>query len=331
MGDSLKHFNEKRTERYQKDSGEEDFLLAMNRVLQAQEQAAYRDVEIAHPLIFIFGAPRSGTTLISQLIAHCCDAGFINNLMARFWLAPLHGIRLSRSVFGDRHHTAFQSDYARTTDLSDIHEYGYFWRHWLRKETLEDVTRSAEREENIDWAGLKLTLANMQQAFGKPLVFKNIFGSYHLRKMREVLGKVLYVYIERDPLDTAVSILDARRKYYGDERTWWSYTPLEYERLKDRDPWYQIAGQVFYLQRYYREQLRRHGQGVSLQVAYPEMCANPAGVLTALQGISEKAHGAPLPLIQSPPASFPLRIYREREEDKARFRDLFDQLAQENP
>ena len=39
-------------------------------------------------------------------------------------------------------------------------------------------------------------------------------------------------YVERDPLDAAVSILDARRKHYDDPRAWWSYVPLEYDQLR---------------------------------------------------------------------------------------------------
>ena len=76
---------------------------------------------------------------------------------------------------------------------------------------------------------MRSVLARIQQEFDKPMVFKNIFGSYHLSKLKEILESVVYVYIERDPLDSAISILQARQKYYSDLNTWWSYSPIEYD------------------------------------------------------------------------------------------------------
>jgi hypothetical protein len=60
--------------------------------------------------VFVLGVPRSGTTLTSQLLAYCLDAGYVNNAAARFWLAPVHGIRLARLIAGDRGERSFRSD-----------------------------------------------------------------------------------------------------------------------------------------------------------------------------------------------------------------------------
>ncbi len=330
MPTSLKSFNEQRREGYHKDEQEEDFLLEMNRVLQAREQALYRDYPIDHPFIFIFGPPRSGTTLISQVLASSLDCGYINNLAARFWLAPVHGIRLAKQVLKDQPgEISFQSHYASTKGLSDIHEFGYFWRHLLRKETMEDVSKSAEREADINWQLLKLTLANMQHEFQRPMVFKNIFGAYHLRKMQEILGKVLYVYIERDPLDSAISILEARKKHYEDLNNWWSYTPVEYEQIKDADYWTQIAGQVFFLQRYYRQQIASFSTENSLIIQYRDFCQSPGKVLASLTGISQRKYQYELKITTPPPAQFPFREYDQHDDIKSRFQQLFDKLAKE--
>jgi ABC-type oligopeptide transport system ATPase subunit len=52
--------------------------------------------KLAHAHEFIVGLPRSGTTLLSQLLAYSLDAGYTTNFAARFWLAPVHGLRLGR-------------------------------------------------------------------------------------------------------------------------------------------------------------------------------------------------------------------------------------------
>ena len=72
----------------------------LNEYLRPRELELYRDREIEHALVFVVGLPRSGTTLLTQVLAYCLDAGYVNNFAARFWLAPVHGLRLSRLMRG---------------------------------------------------------------------------------------------------------------------------------------------------------------------------------------------------------------------------------------
>jgi hypothetical protein len=330
MGQSLRNLNEERRAEYHKNSQDEDFLLELNRALQSRELALYGDYNIEHPFIFVFGLPRSGTTLITQLIAYSLDVGYINNLIARFWLAPVHGTRLSKNILGNLKGTSFQSDYARTSELADIHEFGYFWRFWLQKETFADIIHVKEREKSIDWSGLKKALSNVQHEFQKPMVFKNIFGSYHLQKLSDELGKVLYVYIERDPLDVAISILNARKKYYSDLNRWWSYTPVEYDRIKDLDYWEQIAGQIYFLSRYY-ERVIGESPGIHvIHVAYRELCAHPGKLLGLIQRRCEDILQYNLDIINEPPEEFPCNVYRNHDEEKDKFKRLLQKFELEN-
>ena len=310
---------------YAKDPGAEDFLEGLNEYLRPRELELYRDHELEHTFVFVVGLPRSGTTLLTQVLAYCLDAGYVNNFAARFWLAPVHGIRLSRLIAGDAEPVSFESDYARTRSLLDIHEFGYFWRHWLKKASFDDVVHAREREEEIDWAGLRLTLANVQHEFGKPLVAKNMLGAYHMPKLREVLGRVVYVYVERDVLDVCVSILDARRKYYDDPRQWWSYVPVEYPLLKDQDEWDQVAGQVHYLRRYLERELDAVGEDAVVRVTYEQLVREPANVLDAV------AARAGAGIAQEPPESFPFRSHEDRAGERERFAGLLDRFHAEDP
>lgn len=314
-----------RREEYAKDAEDEAFVRALNGYLEPREREFYVECEIEHPFVFVVGLPRSGTTLLSQLLAYSLDAGYVTNFAARFWLAPVHGLRLGRILFGTEKPDRFESDYARTGDPREIHEFGYFWRHWLRKETFDDVVRSRELEATVDWDGLRLTLANVQRELGRPYVGKNMLGAYHMAKLSDVLGKVLWVHIERDPLDVAVSILDARRKHYDDARSWWSYVPLEYDRLHGLDEWQQIAGQVHYLERMYDEELAALGER-AVRTSYEQLCRDPAGVLSGISSRSEALFGESISIAASPPEAFPLRTHEGRDEEKARFSELLADL-----
>ena len=324
MGERFEELYEKRRGAYAKDASDEEFLRRLNEDLAEREEALYEDVGVERPVVFVVGLPRSGTTLLSQLLAYCLDAGYVTNVAARFWLAPVHGIRLSRVLAGEEPPASFESDYARTKTLTGIHEFGYFWRRWLRKDSFEDVARSAEREDEIDWAGLRRTLGNVQAELGRPLVAKNMLGAYHMPRLRRELGPVLWVEIERDPLDVAVSILDARRSYYDDPSAWWSYVPLEIEELRGLDPWEQVAGQVHYLSRLYARAEAELPPDGFLRVRYEELARDPAAVLEAVRARTG------IPLRREPPASFELRRHEGREEEKERFAALLERFAEKD-
>jgi hypothetical protein len=134
--------NFERRKEYLKDPAAEDLVLEINEALLPLELNSYRDVSIEKPFIFVFGLPRSGTTLVTQLIAQCARTGFINNFVARFWKAPVTGIRFAKTLGVAAKGSDFQSNFGATESLLGIHEFGYFWRHWLKKKTFEETSSS---------------------------------------------------------------------------------------------------------------------------------------------------------------------------------------------
>ena len=139
QSEKFNKLNKLRKTDYYKNEDEEAFLEKVNYVLQKEEWASYKDVSLKYPNIFVFGLPRSGTTIMSQFLIYAFRLGYINNFMARFWLAPLTGIKLSKKILGENQNTTFTSDYAKTMNLFDIHEFGYFWRYWLKITSINDA------------------------------------------------------------------------------------------------------------------------------------------------------------------------------------------------
>ncbi len=324
---SLQDLNLRRRREHLKSPADENFLLDLNLYLREREIQLYGDYPESYPILFVLGVPRSGTTLLAQLIAHSFDIGYINNFIARFWLAPVTGIRLSKILFTEKH-TDYQSRYATTGHITDLHAFGYFWRHWFRAETLTDFARAQERAAEIDWPGLRRTLLNIQHEFDRPLVFKNLFGGYYIERLLRLLGKAVFVYIERDPVDSAISILKARREYYDDPNLWWSTVPPEYEWLKDRPYMEQIAGQVYYLRRLYRQQISAVGQERVISLTYRELCASPAGILRRIQERCRQWFGVEIEMTATPPESFPFRTYDDPT-SRAAFRRLLDRFERD--
>jgi hypothetical protein len=325
MKAELEQLNLQGKAEFLKDPKDEDFVRHVNLSLQALEESSYVEQEVQHPFIFVFGLPRSGTTLITQLLSNCMDLGFINNFMARFWLAPVTGIKLAKSLHIDSRPNVFESTFGATRNLEDIHEFGYFWRHWLKKKSFKDVERASELEKEIDWNGLRAVLANMQAQFQRPMIMKNILGSYHLRKLRKELGKVIYVYIERDELDVAVSILGARRRHYTDLNKWWSYVPPDYRKIADLDYWHQIAGQVHHLKAFYYKEMEDSAVSENLiTVNYSDLVSDPGSFLENVSEFSQELYGSGIEIVNSPPTL----TQRQHEADTTE-REKFEVLLRE--
>ena len=318
----LSDFYSDRQGQFVKQSSDEQFMQKLNKTLFSSEMEYYQDYSIEYPIIFVFGPPRSGTTLISQLIAHSFNIGYINNFVARFYLTPMHGLRLSKMIYGNKKRTNFQSNYAQTKEPTDIHEFGYFWRYWLKKEKIDGITNAENIEDSIDWSTLSKVMANIQNHFGSGLIFKNIFGSYHLSRMTKELKKVIYVYITRNLADAAISILGARRKYNKDLNTWWSYMPREYMQIKDMDYMRQIAGQVFYLKKYYDH--KKSDLNNVLSITYQELAEDPLNILNQINRLSQQLFNHTFEISNQPPEKFPFSSYPDSVE-KYRFQALINE------
>ena len=254
------------------------FLGALNDHLVSFDVLMRFGRPLKHPFVFVVGAPRSGTTLLTQAIAHCFDAGYICNLAARFWRAPVTGIRLAKAILGEGS-PGWDSCIGKTTGAGPrgIHEFGYFWRELFGLEAIDDVADPQQRAETIDWLQVYIVLASIQHELGGvPVVMKGIYPAYFAGQMQSTLGdNLVWVNIERDPLDNCISILEARQAKFGDAGAWLGWYPPEpiLGQVKQiADPYKQIVVQVSYFRRVYREL-------ATLTVSLEDLCVSTRHVL----------------------------------------------------
>lgn len=279
------HESHQRIERYSKNDGDEAFFAALNRTLAdaALPLQVNSNVDIgALPIIYIVGAPRSGTTLLSQLLSRYLPVGYIDNLIARFWQRPSVGIRLSRSLLGNagREAIAFDSKHGVTQGVEGPHEFGYFWRQWLALDGAETHKLSNREAEAIDGVGLKRALENeILKEFGAPVVFKNVICGFQAEILSRVHPASLFVWIRREPEDVVRSILKCRMERYGRYDAWWSLKPSTYPLLvKIESPVRQVLGQVMDCMREFEQELSKPGVR-SLTVEYSDLVNRPDVVL----------------------------------------------------
>ncbi len=267
------------TERFRKDPETEAFLAKLNRILAPHQEEDYiADLPERYPTVHVIGVPRSGTTLVTQLLAAHTNIGYINNLIAAFWKAPVYGIRLSAQVVPRNLGSSYQSEFGRTKGIHEPHEFGYFWSELLGYREMRE-----EPGKSIDWGRVRLVLTNMTYAFKSPIVFKSFLLAWHIKEMQVVLPKTCWIHIHRDPIQNAVSLLHLRLGFLGSVDKWASLKPKEYEWLKDKPYWEQVVGQIYFLEKGYREKLRSVPAEQVLSISYEQLCNSPNSIIQRIQ------------------------------------------------
>ncbi len=226
--------------------------------------------------IFIVGAPRTGSTLLYQAIVTKYDVGYPSNCIARFWDNPVVGYILQKDIAGD---IDFQSDfdsehgYAKNKFL-EPHEFGFFWDRWFDN---SDSHYSSPDEE----VSLKLNqeVSKLFAISGKKWVFKNLTLGLKIPLLKQVFPKAKFVWIKRNPLFVAQSLLIGRRERYDDINTWWSLKPKEINSIQKLNPEEQVIAQIFFSEKQIKKDLNQIRGGDFVKITYEKLCENPDEVL----------------------------------------------------
>jgi hypothetical protein len=171
------------------------------------------------------------------------------------------------------------------------HEAGQVWRRWFP--TSADVENRAPVDALCQEARheLRQTIAAMSDAFGAPFINKNVFHSIRIRVLSEVFRDALFVWMRRDPLDAAASILQARRDTGVPSDGWWSVAPRQVDRLRELPIAEQVAGQIYYLERNIAQDLDTLDRERSLTLDYSEVCRRPRVCLARIAEFVQSHRG----------------------------------------
>jgi hypothetical protein len=284
---------QKRTARYAKNQKDEFFIQELNdNLLDLERKLLNQHGEIS-PHIFIFGLPRSGTTVVYQALARALSIAWPTNLMARFWRVPCVGMRLSRMLKLFDLELDFVSDYGVTTGLHGPHEFGYFW---LQNLNYRDARlRDASHEDTINWNSLVSTLDAISAQAQRPVVYKNMIYAFHLRRMQECFPKSLWIYCQRDLIEVGASILLARKERFGSADAWWSIQPPDVGRVLSFPPEKQIAYQVLWFNNYWEKMLKELKPINMFTIRYEKLNEDLDKVIPATAQAAQLSHISSIP------------------------------------
>jgi hypothetical protein len=276
---------EKRLDEHKKDDNLESILSEVNNILYpAESKILNYHKKPKYPVILIMGSARSGTTLLLQWLAESGYFSYPTNMMSRFYKAPYIGAKIQLMLTEYDHNNeisksfndniSYESNLGKTTGALAPHEFWYFWRRFFKFGEIQKLTD--DELEQINYKEFVSELSAIENVFDKPLVMKGMNVNWHIPFIHKILnGNVLFIHVKRKPLYQIQSLLKSRKKYFGDIDSWYSFKPPEYEFLKDKKPYEQIAGQIHYTNKAIEEGLAKIDENKHLSLQYEEFCEKP--------------------------------------------------------
>ena len=273
---------ERRSEHIRNDKLEE-LLQEINGLLNPLESCLTSSFEkTKYPILLIMGCARSGTTLMLQWLGSSGYFSYPTNILSRFYGAPYIGAKIqlmltkhdfNDEIFDFNEEIPFVSSLGKTKGALAPNEFWYFWRRYFHYGDIQYLN-DVELNE-IDYRSFISEVAAIESVFDRPFAMKGMIVNWNIPFIADILQKVIFIYMERHPFYNIQSLLEARKKYYGNINAWYSFKPIEYTSLKDRDPYEQVAGQVYYTNRAIKEGLSKIDNAKVLTVCYEDLCQNP--------------------------------------------------------
>ncbi len=212
--------------------------------------------------IFIVGAPRTGSTLLFQILSCYTKVTYISNLMALFprYMAFIHRLTKHRI---DSNKDVKNSNYGIISGLHSPNEASKIFDFWIFNSPSSIITDA-----------VKTTVYKISKQSKRPLLVKSMGVSLKLDTLMEYFPNAKIIFIKRDAFNTAKSILKARLDINGDVNTWWSLKPKGYEKVLDMNPQYQVLWQIDAINKQIEKDLYNF-KYVHVTIDYQALCQNP--------------------------------------------------------
>ncbi len=271
-----------------------DIVVNLNNSLIDLEKGIIAGNEnLSIPPIFIIGAPRSGTTLVNQIVASAFNIAYIDNISSKFWEAPSVGLSLSNQIapFKKRKLGSFTSSFGFTEEAIGPHEFGYFWQKWFNFDVLHELTK--EQLNKINKQDLKNQVHAMCSSVKLPVLFKNTVSlTFQIDYLYELFPNALFIFCFREPLYNAQSLAQSRIKYYGTMEEWFSVKPLNYKKMKTKKVAEQVVYQLYSCNQRIEKLLNKLKKKQTKQytvINYIELCHNPNQIIRNIANMFDQS------------------------------------------
>jgi len=232
------------------------------------------------PLVFILGSPRTGSTLVYQVLINYFDFFYFSNFIAdHFSVYPAVGAVLDQAL-NPRDITAYESEFGKTKGMWEPSEASAIFKNWFGGEH-PSQTKSSNVLSGQD-VHIQKTMKSIFSLTGRPVLSKNAWNCFRIAAIMELFPRSSFVWVRRDIRESAISDLASRYKH-GGATIWNSATPSNYLEIQKLPYWQQVVEQQYEYNKTIEADLRQFSRGQFIEVWYEEMCRDAEGQVARLR------------------------------------------------
>lgn len=150
------------------------------------EKKYFQKAQHSYPPIFILGLPRSGTTLLYQLIVTKFKTCYFSNIASVFYSFPVSISYISKPFQKFESTKRFESNYGVTKGLFAPSEAGGIYRYW----------NNHQPDGKSDF--FQNTISNISKEYNCPFVWKNLNLSLQITYLQKIFPNALFIKIDRN-------------------------------------------------------------------------------------------------------------------------------------
>lgn len=230
--------------------------------------------------IFIIGSPRSGSTLIYQILTSYFELNYITNFISYFYHSLITGFKIQDLILKKDYKSNFKSYKGKTEGLKGPHEAGKFWRRWFPKNT-DYVDNNYIKQRNFK--SLLKTVSFLDGYINKPVIFKNTVNSLRLKVLNYLFPNSLIIICRRDPVQISYSILKFRKLINNDKNKWWAAKPKTFKQIRMLPYPEQIISQVLDIESQINEDIKLWPKKQVFNLDYESLCNKPKENIDSIQ------------------------------------------------
>ncbi|MEQ8901170.1 MAG: sulfotransferase [Roseovarius sp.] len=246
-----------------------------------EKMLTYRANETDCDICFVFGPPRSGTTLLYEMITAEFECAYFPNIAQRLYRAPVAATWIYRNAI-KRRKGSFDSTFGELPGNAAPSEDGRIWRYWMPY-----FAPHTHAGKGISRPEIQTKLSAMCNILGRPMVIKYLHFHSELPRLIEFFPNAVFINIERNWKDNVRSILKWRKIRKGpDSKEWFSAQPEGWEKYMDCDPVTQACAQVALSHKAILKYLGDSDRLLSL--SYDAVCRNPMRAMEQVEELFNK-------------------------------------------
>jgi hypothetical protein len=240
----------------------------------------FKTEKLAKP-IFIIASPRTGSTLLYQLICKYLKVYYFTNFVDDLLDTPLFASLISSNLIElERRNIKCLNNYGVAHGIAGPNESTKLFSNWFNHTHPSEI-HSSKFISNKAKFEMKKKFSIIEKFSNMRILTKNAWNCFRIEELSKTFPDAHFIYLKRNIVDSSYSTLLARKKCGDPNIVWDSASPKEYKEIKKLAPHMQVVEQQKYTNMAVLSSLKKIKN--ITHVKYEDLVSNPKSELIKIK------------------------------------------------